>query len=302
MDTAYFVGRGELLDFFNNLLDLQLAKIEQTASGAIACQLTDYVFPGSIPMSKVNWEAKADYEFVNNYKLLQKAFTKHNVQRHVDVDKLIRAKYQDNLEFCQWLKAFYDQSGAVREDYDANAVRARGKGGKKYNDLLQKTAAKHGSKPLPAARARATPRVTPVPKARPAPTTAPKASPTKPRTTPAARTTTTKTPLKASENRNRPTVGSSQPGKVSADAKLLKKNAELESRIQELETTVLELEKERDFYFGKLRNVELMLQVKQDLNFEGCDLEGVVGNVFKVLYATAEEDLEVAEDGEVGSF
>ena len=306
MDPAYFVGRGELLDFFNNLLDLQLTKIEQTASGAIACQLTEYIYPGSIPMSKVNWEARSDYEFVNNYKLLQKAFTKHAVKRYVDVDKLIRAKYQDNLEFCQYLKAFFDQSGVVRDDYDANAVRARGKGGKKYNELLQKTAAKYGSKPLPAARARGVARVTPAPKARPAPTTttAPKVAAMKPITaTPVARTTT-KAPLKASENRTRPTVGSSQSKKAeaSADAELVKKNAELASKIQELETTVSEVEKERDFYFGKLRNVELMLQVKQDLNFEGCDLEGVVGNVFKVLYATAEEEVEVAEDGEVRSY
>ena len=58
MDTAYFVGRGELLDFFNELLGTRLSKIEQTASGAVACQLTEYVFPGSIPMSRVNWEAK----------------------------------------------------------------------------------------------------------------------------------------------------------------------------------------------------------------------------------------------------
>ena len=58
MDHAYFVGRVELLEFFNDLLDLQLAKIEQTASGAVACQLTEYIFPGSIPMQKVNWEAR----------------------------------------------------------------------------------------------------------------------------------------------------------------------------------------------------------------------------------------------------
>ena len=58
MDTAYFVGRGELLEFFNQLLGLHLTKIEQTASGAIACQLTEYIFPGSIPMTRVNWEAK----------------------------------------------------------------------------------------------------------------------------------------------------------------------------------------------------------------------------------------------------
>ena len=100
MDHAYFVGRVELLDFFNDLLDLQLAKIEQTASGAVACQLTEYIFPGSIPMQKVNWEARSDYEFIANYKLLQVAFSRNRVQRHVDVTRLIRAKYQDNLEFA----------------------------------------------------------------------------------------------------------------------------------------------------------------------------------------------------------
>ena len=94
MDKAYFVGRQELLTFFNELLDLNLAKIEQTATGAVACQITDYIFPGSIPMSRVNWEARSDYEFVANYKLLQNAFTKNHVKRYVDVPKLIRAKYQ----------------------------------------------------------------------------------------------------------------------------------------------------------------------------------------------------------------
>lgn len=81
MDSAYFTGRRELLEFFNDLLDLNLNKIEQTASGAVACQLTDYIFPGSIPMQRVNWEAKSDYEFIQNYKLLQVAFTKNRVQR-----------------------------------------------------------------------------------------------------------------------------------------------------------------------------------------------------------------------------
>ncbi|MGK3758884.1 MAG: RP/EB family microtubule-associated protein, partial [Bacillariaceae sp.] len=60
----------------------------------VACQLTDYIFPGSIPLSRINWEARSDYEYVSNYKLLQAAFTKYNVKRYVDVGKLIRAKYQ----------------------------------------------------------------------------------------------------------------------------------------------------------------------------------------------------------------
>ena len=229
--------------------------------------------------------------------MLQAAFTKHNVQRHVDVDKLIRGKYQDNLEFCQWLKAFYDQSGAAREDYDPTAVRAKGKGGKKYNDFLEQTAGKQGSKPLPAARtivgAKARSPAPSPQKAKPGPaanrpTTSRPTGPTR-----AAPVTKAQAPLKDTKNDPRKTEA------VLADATLMKKNAEMAMKLKDLEQSVAELEKERDFYFGKLRNVELMLQVQQDRGWEGCDLQGVVENIFKVLYATAEEDVAVGENGEV---
>lgn len=58
MDPAYFCGKAKILSYFNDLLQINLTKIEETASGAVACQLTEYVFPGSIPMQRVNWEAK----------------------------------------------------------------------------------------------------------------------------------------------------------------------------------------------------------------------------------------------------
>eukprot|EP00980_Cylindrotheca_fusiformis_P030685 scaffold25232_cov255-Cylindrotheca_fusiformis.AAC.1 len=265
MDQAYFVGRAELLDFFNSLLDLNLTKIEQTATGAVACQLTEYIFPGSVPMSRVNWEARSDYEFIANYKLLQNAFTKNRIQRHIDVNKLIKAKYQDNLEFCQWLKAFFDQSGAYREDYNGKAVRARGKGGKKYDSQqgnATSTRSRSGS------RGRTT--------ARPAPTTKPVAAPRVVNRSASPQ----KVPLRES---NRVTSKSEPDPEIlkknaeleARNAELEAKNAEAETRIAEIETALVDLEKERDFYFGKLRNVELMLQVQQDKNFEGADLDAV---------------------------
>jgi len=284
MDNAYFVGRNELLSFFNDLLDLQLTKIEQTATGAVACQMTEYIFPGSIPMSRINWEARSDYEFVVNYKLLQAAFSKNNVQRFVDVPKLIRAKYQDNLEFCQWLKAFYDQSGAYREGYDAVAARAKGKGGKKYNNSMNKGSIKSASY-------------------KPKSSTYPVKS-TRPSTRPQRPTGQTKTPLRASENQSRPARSNNLSKgatsvKASADTKLVNKNAELESKVSELETIVGDIEKERDFYFGKLRSIELFLQIKQDQDWEGCERADLVENLFKVLYATVDDDVLVDDDGEI---
>lgn len=48
------------------------------------------------------------------------------------------------------------------------------------------------------------------------------------------------------------------------------------------------LEKERDFYFGKLRDIEILLQA-----YGGKDKD-LVGQVFKILYAT-EDDFEPVE-------
>merc|ERR1719230_1329098 len=63
--------------------------------------------------------AKADHEFIPNFKLLQAAFDKNSIRRHIDVDKLIRAKYQDNLEFLQWMKCYWDREGGDFQEYHA---------------------------------------------------------------------------------------------------------------------------------------------------------------------------------------
>lgn len=60
----------------------------------------DCLYPNTFPFARVKWQAKFEHEFVENYKILQNAFDKNGVKRHIDVNKLVKAKYQDNLEFC----------------------------------------------------------------------------------------------------------------------------------------------------------------------------------------------------------
>ena len=76
MEGAFFVGRKEILDWLNDTLSINFTKIEQTAFGAVACQLLDIMYPGQVSLSKVNWGAKQSFEFVGNYKILQSSFTK----------------------------------------------------------------------------------------------------------------------------------------------------------------------------------------------------------------------------------
>jgi microtubule-associated protein, RP/EB family len=131
MDGTYFVGRKEILDWVNGVCQTSLTKVEQTCTGAVACMILDAIYPGKVPMAKVDWSAKVDYEYVQNYKVLQKCFTTMKIDRHIEVDRLIRGKYQDNLEFMQWFKRFYELN-ASGAPYDAIAIRERGKGGAQY--------------------------------------------------------------------------------------------------------------------------------------------------------------------------
>mmetsp|Transcript_9236 Transcript_9236/g.10539 ORF Transcript_9236/g.10539 Transcript_9236/m.10539 type:complete len:309 (-) Transcript_9236:135-1061(-) len=269
MDKAYFTGRKELLDFFNDLLALNLTKIEQTASGAVACQITDYLYPGSIPMSRVNWDAKSDYEYVQNYKLLQAAFKKNKIERYVDVEKLIKAKYQDNLEFCQWLKAFFDQSGSFRDEYDPVEVRSRGKGGKKVNQTRNKNQKVVGAR-----------------------------SKTRPLSN-RSKDTVKSSSINHVNKESKGKLSDQVTDAVLADAQLMKENSELATKVALLEKNMLEIETERDFYFEKLRDVEILLQVYKESEVDNRDSEGMVEKVFKVLYATAEEQITVGDDGEI---
>ena len=95
MAKTNFVSQSELLAWLNSTLALKLEKIEDTCSGAVACQLIDALHgPGSVNMKRVDFNVKSDYEFVQNYKELQKGFVKHKVDRAFHVSQLSKGKRQ----------------------------------------------------------------------------------------------------------------------------------------------------------------------------------------------------------------
>ena len=82
------------------------------------------------------------------------------------------------------------------------------------------------------------------------------------------------------------------------NAQLATKNEELTAENATLLSTVNGLEKERDFYFGKLRDVEILLQnLTENDNEPTKEVKSLSDTIFKILYAT-EEDFTNGEGGE----
>jgi len=231
-------SRQELVQWLNNLLQLNVTKVEQCGTGAALCQIFDSIFL-DVPMARVKFNVNTEYAYLQNFKILQTCLTRHGIDRPVNVEQLIKCKMQDNLEFLQWSKRYWDQY-FPGGDYDAVA-RRRGSGA-------------------------------PPPSSAPAPRTS--AGGPRRGTTP---TSAARVPKAAGG------AGS----------------AALQQENNTLKETVQGLERERDFYFSKLRDIELLVQqaCDEDPEIEKQE-DGLIKHIQTILYST-EDGFEIPAEGEV---
>lgn len=47
----------------------------------------------------------------------------HICMQTAPIEKLVKGRFQDNFEFCQWFKKFFDANYDGSESYDADAMR-----------------------------------------------------------------------------------------------------------------------------------------------------------------------------------
>jgi len=252
--TTDNLSRHEMLAWVNDCLQSQLAKIEELCSGAAYCQFMDMLFPGSIALKKVKFTTLLEHEYIQNFKLLQIAFKKLNVDKIVPVDRLVKGRFQDNFEFVQWFKKFFDANYDGAE-YDAFEMR----GGYPLGS---------GDHRDPRGGVIAQPRASA------------RASPTQNGYSRNVRSAATKGNT-ASPTRRGPSSGNSRPDENFSSAALAQIE-ELSQQIMEMKLGIEGLEKERDFYFGKLRDIEVVVQEYGGENDEQCK------KILDVLYATEE--------------
>lgn len=240
--TSDNLSRHDMLSWINESLHMNLTKIEQLCSGAAYCQFMDMLFPNSLPLKKVKFAAKLEHEFIQNFKLLQVAFKKFGVDKNIPVDKLVKGKFQDNFEFVQWFKKFFDAN------YD----------GSEYNP----DAAREGQELPPSAPVSALNKV-----------------PKKP----------------VNQAPQRPPVAKVAPKMASPGSRKMAAGDEdremLLNKVDELKQTIVDMEKERDFYFDKLRKIEVLCQEK------GED-DSTIHMIMEILYATDEGFVIPGEDNQ----
>lgn len=239
--TSDNLSRHEMLNWVNDSLDANFTKIEELCSGAAYCQFMDMLFPGCIQLKQVKFRTKLEHEYVQNFKKLQLSFKKKQVDKVIPVDKLIRGRFQDNFEFLQWFKRFFDSNYSGCE-YNALAAR--------FDEPLGGPGGPAGG-----VKSRISPGMRTAPPPRPSPR-------------PAA---------------SRPTASATRT--VGAKLNSVPKPSAIDNRqseIDELRQHITELEKERDFYFGKLRDIEVICQEQENAD------SLVVPKVLDILYATEE--------------
>ncbi|KAK6122983.1 hypothetical protein DH2020_043282 [Rehmannia glutinosa] len=219
------------------------------ASGAVQCQMMDMANPGVVPMHKVNFDAKTEYDMIQNYKVLQDVFNKLKINKHIEVNKLVKGRPLDNLEFLQWLKRYCDSinGGLMNENY--NPVERRTKGGKDRN-------LKGSQKSFKSLQ--------------------------------------TNNSLNSSScngmgSNKISVIKQGKSGGVAAGADSSVELQALTKEITELKLSVDLLEKERDFYFAKLRDIEILCQTPELEN-----LPMAVG-IKKILYAADEKESALEE-------
>lgn len=168
-------------------------------------------------------------------------FAKHGIDRTVPVESLIKCKMQDNLEFLQWSKRFWDQY-FPGGDYDAVA-RRKASGPPAGNAAPASASTRTSTGASTTRKTGATPVSRPAPRA----------------------------------------LGSAAGGSA------------LKQENDQLKEAIGGLEKERDFYFSKLRDIELLIQNAVELNPKIEEEDGgLVKNIQTILYST-EEGFEIPD-------
>ncbi|WPK26189.1 hypothetical protein PUMCH_003537 [Australozyma saopauloensis] len=280
-------SRLELLLWLNQTLQLDYVKVEQCGTGAAYCQLMDAIY-GGVPLAKVNFNGSiSEYDSLSNMKVLQASFNKNGINKNIQVERLVKCRLQDNLELLQWFRRHWVDHLNINVDYDAVGRRKGAGNTSSRRTTFGSTPIASGSNPITLSKYSqigtrgASTGTSVLPKRRVASSLLPSGSHLSSRT------------------------DSSRVGNL--EQQLMEKSEEISRLTENVETCQVlaeSLRTERNFYFNKLRELEILtkniqLQYSRDdaiaQQVKDMSVVDVVEQVQEILYMT-EAGFEVQDD------
>jgi len=174
-----------------------------------------------VALHKLKANTKLEHERINNFKYLQLAFTKKKVDKIIPVDRLVKGRFQDNFEFLQWFKMFFEANHPGGEAQPLPETK-----------LIAPNEAVADSRAAKASALRSKP------SARPRPVTATAPGPAAPNIAHLKQATISTEAIEALKQ------------------KYESKLEQSKEQMDELELTLHKVEQERDFYYQRLLQVE----------------------------------------------
>ncbi|ORY48447.1 hypothetical protein BCR33DRAFT_35621 [Rhizoclosmatium globosum] len=231
-----------------------------------------------VPLKKVKFNAKHEYEYVANFKVLQSVFDKHRIENNIPLERLIKCKPQDNLEFMQWMKKYWDQYYP----------------GGTYDALARRAASPTASNPSLASTSTASPTKGSASSIQTGMKKTLSTNSVSAPQPPQKRSTTTQQHQQPLQRTS--TMPSAARANKETEQEYQRNLAHLQEQAMELKLTVEQVEKEREFYFGKLREIEVFVQEQLD-TVGAMGVGEVLETIQSIMYKT-EEGFEIPEDGE----
>ncbi|KAL6926166.1 hypothetical protein ACO0SA_003845 [Hanseniaspora valbyensis] len=343
MNVAF--SRQQLINWINECLDLNLSKIEDLGVGSIYLQLMDFINVTihqnkSFPMYQVYWtmdllfEDQIFYEEGNkklriiknpqlagreqkmsNYKLLQKWFQELKIKKIIPIDKLILCKFQNNLEFVQWVFKYIMQTIKIRGFQDINEFLIYVKNENLYDPVSRRFAgASHSSLTSSPSSETNSRRSSILPKRSNGSINGSTTTSTSSKKTLYPETISTSgTTRRAGSSNNRilSTTSSKISNNTSGSRTVstntaqrtpsnnstshnnfdIQETEQIKKTILKYENVIQSINSERQFYFDKLRSLELLiLTIQENNNIEtNPELQQLVTHVLKILYSNEQD-------------
>ncbi|EDW62916.2 microtubule-associated protein RP/EB family member 1 [Drosophila virilis] len=118
-------SRNEIISWINETLDTDVEKIEDLCTGAAYCSLMDILFADLVKMRKVKFVCNQPTEYIENFRVLQQSFNEVHVNTPINIEQLVKGRFQDNYAFAIWFRLFYESNFQRTPDgYDPRAARA----------------------------------------------------------------------------------------------------------------------------------------------------------------------------------